>query len=112
MSKVGRPKGIPKTGGRRPGAPNRVTKELKQWLTALIEENQETFKENLSKLEPEKHVQIMERLFAYLIPKPQSLDLQIEYRELERLLAHTPEAYIERISAKIIELNTKNVSHE
>jgi len=108
MAKVGRKPGTPKTGGRQPGSQNRVTSEMKAWLTEIIEDNKPQFVENLKKLEPEKHVQIVEKLLAYIVPKPQNLDIQIEYRELERLLERTPEQYIERISARLIELNTLN----
>lgn len=94
--------------GRPLGQKNKVTSELKAWLTEVIDENQDKFRENLSKLEPEKHVQIIEKLFAYVLPKPQSIDLKLEYMELERLLKQTPEQYIERISAKILQLNHEN----
>jgi hypothetical protein len=108
MSKRGRPIGIPKTGGRQPGSGNKVTTELKHWITELIEDNKPQFVENLKKLEPEKHVQIMERLMAYIVPKPQNIDLQIEYRLLEQLLERTPEQYIEKLYTKIIHLNALN----
>ena len=108
MAKVGRKPGTPKTGGRQPGSQNRVTSEMKAWLTEIIEENKPQFVDNLKKLEPDKHVQVIEKLMAYIVPKPQNMDIKIEYMELERLLAQTPEEYIEKITAKIIELNTLN----
>jgi regulator of sirC expression with transglutaminase-like and TPR domain len=97
-----------KTGGRTKGVPNKVTQELRQWLQTLIDGQREQFERDLQAVEPEKRLQVLERLLAYILPKPQSLDIAIEYRELERLLERTPEQYIERISARILELNTIN----
>lgn len=108
MAKPGRKPGTPKTGGRKQGSQNKVTSELKNWISDLIEANQKTFERNLRKLEPEKHVQIIEKLLAYVVPKPQNLDLSIEYRELAALLERTPEQYIERITLKLIELHSIN----
>jgi len=34
----GRPKGIPKTGGRKPGSPNRVTVEVRAAAAALVDD--------------------------------------------------------------------------
>jgi hypothetical protein len=112
IKKRGRKPGTPKTGGRQPGSPNKVTSEIKEWLTTLINENKPQFEKNLKNLEPEKHVQLIEKLLAYIVPKPQNLDIQIEYRELERLLERTPEKYIEKISAKLIELNILNTLND
>jgi hypothetical protein len=108
MAKRGRKTGTPKTGGRQPGSQNKISGEIKSWLNSIIKENKPLFKENLKKLEPDKHVQAIEKLLAYFVAKPQNLDIQIEYMELERLLERTPEQYIEKITAKIIELNTLN----
>jgi regulator of sirC expression with transglutaminase-like and TPR domain len=106
--KRGRKPGTPKTGGRQPGSQNQLTRELKTWLQNVIDNNRQQFETDLQAVEPEKRLQVFERLLAYILPKPQSLDIAIEYRELERLLERTPDTYIEKISAKILELNTKN----
>jgi len=108
MAKVGRKPGTPKTGGRQQGSQNKISGGLKQWLSNIIEDNKTQFEDNLKKLEPEKHVQIIEKLLAFIVAKPQNLDIQIEYRELERLLERTPEQYIEKMTARLIELNTLN----
>jgi regulator of sirC expression with transglutaminase-like and TPR domain len=108
MTKVGRKPGTTKTGGRQPGSQNKVTRELKEWLQKVVDDNKEQFEADLQAVEPEKRLAVMERLLSYLVPKPQNLDIQIEYRELERLLERTPEAYIEKITAKLIHLNNTN----
>lgn len=112
MTKRGRKPGTPKTGGRQQGSQNKVTSELKQWLKKVVDDNREQFEADLQVVEPEKRLAVLERLLSYLVPKPQNFDIQIEYRELERLLERTPEAYIERITAKIIHLNNLNNEQE
>ena len=37
MGKVGRPKGQPKTGGRKPGTPNKVTRNARAQIGALLD---------------------------------------------------------------------------
>lgn len=114
--KPGRPKGLPKTGGRQPGSPNKTTRELKQWLETLINNNRENAMAAMEKLAREdsgKFLQVYERLLAYIIPRAQTtLDVKMEYIELQRLLEKTPEQYLEAITAKLIELNTKNNTDE
>lgn len=36
---MSRPKGTPKTGGRKAGTPNKVTQDAREWLTQLVEGN-------------------------------------------------------------------------
>ena len=108
MAKRGRKTGTQKTGGRQPGSQNKVSAELKTWISSIIEDNKGRFVENLAKVEPEKHIAIIEKLMAYIVAKPQNIDITMEYRELEALLEKTPAQYIERITMKLIELNAKN----
>jgi hypothetical protein len=110
--KRGRKPGTPKTGGRQPGTGNKVTSEMKTWLQMVVNENKEQFIEDLAAVEPEKRLHILEKLISYLVPKPQDIALQLEYRHLERLLHETPEQYIEQISQKLIELNINSKEHE
>lgn len=112
MTKRGRKPGTPKTGGRQPGSQNKLTRELKQWLQKVVDENKPQFEADLQAVEPEKRLAVMERLISYLVAKPQNLDIQIEYRELERLLERTPETYIERITAKLVHLNNLNMEEQ
>ena len=37
----GKPKGSPKTGGRQPGTPNKITKEFRETVKQLLEDNAE-----------------------------------------------------------------------
>ena len=103
-----------KTGGRVQGTPNRLTSELKEWITDLINDNKEQFTSDLQEVDPEKRLAILERLFQYVLPKQQSISieaqLQAEYRELRVLLENAPEDAIDKITERI--LNLKNQSNE
>jgi hypothetical protein len=110
--KRGRKPGTPKTGGRQPGTGNKITTELRQWLQTLLQDNRGQFEEDLATVEPEKRLAILEKLLSYVLPKPQDIALQLEYKHLERLLQETPEQYIEQISQKLIELNLNSKNDE
>ncbi len=94
--------------GRPPGIPNKKTNELRQWVLNIIDGNRSQFETDLQSLEPHQRISIIEKLLSYCLPKPQNLDLSIEYRELERLLKSSPDEYIERIATRVLTLNQKS----
>ena len=94
--------------GRPKGIPNKKTTELREWVQNIIDGNRQQFESDLQSLEPHQRISMIEKLIAYVLPKPQNLDLSIEYKELERLLRSTPDQYIEKITAKILTLNSTN----
>jgi len=64
-------------------------------------------------IDPKDRLVIIERLMQYTIPKMQSIDASVqiaeEYKQLERLLQSAPDAAVEKIVNKVIELsNQKN----
>ena len=66
--KVGRPKGIPKTGGRKPGTPNKISSQVREILseTTFDYYASEQFQKDLSMLEPK-----------YVAPQLQSTTLDV-----------------------------------
>ena len=105
-------KGSGKTGGRKKGSVNIITKNMKEWIAQMIDDNRLQFEANLRTLEPAQHVAAIEKLMSYIVAKPQNVDISMEYRHLETLLERTPEKYIEQITLKLIELNSKNSDNE
>lgn len=77
--KVGRPKGIPKTGGRKPGTPNKISLQVRGILaeTTFDYYASEQFQEDLSMLEPKDRIQAMERFTKYVAPQLQSTTLDV-----------------------------------
>lgn len=74
---MARPKGTPKTGGRKKGTPNRTTKMMRQWLTNFVRKNRRTMQSDLDALEPKDRLIILEKLMGYVIPKQQAVKAEI-----------------------------------
>ena len=106
-------KGI-KTGGRMQGVPNHSTTDLKRWVKNLLETNQATFEADLMAVEPVQRLQTLERLLKFVIAQPKELDpeiaIQLEYAEMERLLATANDEVIEKLATKLLTL--KKSDHE
>lgn len=67
----------PKTGGRKKGTPNKITKDLRGWLAELINSNRATIKRDLRQLDSEKRLVILEKLMQYVVPKQQAIKTEI-----------------------------------
>jgi hypothetical protein len=112
-----RKKGTPKTGGRTRGQPNRVSSDLREFVTELLNDNRQTIKDDLRKVaDPAQRLSILEKYLQYSLPKLQSVDVtaqieaqvNAEYVALENLLQSAPDEVVQRIADKVIELsNTK-----
>jgi hypothetical protein len=100
--------------GRPLGAKNRVNAELREWVLQTVNDNREQFLKDLQAVEPEKRLLIIEKLISFVLPKPQSIevDLSAEYRHLERLLQNSPDEYIEKVTEKLLKLNLKANENE
>lgn len=61
-------KGI-KTGGRKAGTPNRLTKELRQVLKDIIYDELQNLPDTLDGLEPKDRVELVIKLMSYTLPK-------------------------------------------
>lgn len=59
--------------GRPKGTPNKVTTELRQWISELLDENREQFKTDLLAVEPDKRLAVLEKLMQYVLPKAQQV---------------------------------------
>jgi hypothetical protein len=75
---AGRPKGIPKTGGRKPGAVNKSTKEFRDTVSALLSKNSANVELWLSQVAeghgdvkpaPEKALDLLAKLAEFAAPK-------------------------------------------
>lgn len=64
-------------GGRQKGTPNKVTKERRELISAFLDENWESFKENYRKASPAMQLNIYMEMIPYTTPKMQS----VEYKE-------------------------------
>jgi hypothetical protein len=58
-----------KTGGREAGTPNHITKELKESLKVVLENEVQKLPGLLETIKPEKRVEIIARLLPLVIPR-------------------------------------------
>lgn len=86
---MARPKGIPKTGGRKKGTPNRSTDELRNLLQSFINTNMETLQTDYDKLEPKDRLNFINSLLRHVLPAP--------LQELERLTDEQLDELINRL---------------
>lgn len=66
---MARPKGTPKTGGRKKGTPNKTTAQIKELVVKLVGDNIDTFAEEFEKLDAGDKIGLIKNLLPYVIPK-------------------------------------------
>ena len=60
---------INKSGGRMKGTPNKVTSQLREKISLLLENQFETFETELNNMKPKDKFEILVKLIPYVIPK-------------------------------------------
>ena len=68
--------------GRPKGTPNKITADMRGWLTAVIDKNRKQTEKDLKRLEPKDRLQILEKLMQYVIPKQQAVSADIDFGRL------------------------------
>jgi hypothetical protein len=85
-------------GGRPKGAKDKATRELRDWVQRFLERKTYDLEKSWKELKPEQKFALFEKLLAYTLPKPQTIDLNID---LERL----SEEQLDQIINKLINSN-------
>jgi hypothetical protein len=62
-------------GGRPKGKPNKVTIELRQWITNFLEDNLEQLQKDWKTLEPKDRILLFEKLLKYTLPTLQATSI-------------------------------------
>jgi hypothetical protein len=71
---TGKPNGRPK------GSSNKVTADLRKWITLLLEYNKEQFIRDLQAVSPEQRLSIYVKLVSYAVPRMEWADYgPVEY---------------------------------
>jgi len=70
-----------KTGGRKKGTPNRLTKELRTVLKDVLHNELENLVSNLDALEPKERLEVIVKLIPFVLPKIET----VHYKENEPL---------------------------
>ena len=105
-------KGGNKTGGRKKGTPNKVNRDMKEWVLDVLNASQDAFVQNLAQTEPKDFCKVFLSLMGYVMPKMVAVSaeemLKAEYSELEALFNRLPDEAIEKIAEKVFTLEDKS----
>ena len=69
---MGKQKGQQKTGGREKGTPNKTTRDVREFLFTVIQNNMQQLETDLLKLEPKERWQTISGLFPYIVTKKEN----------------------------------------
>jgi hypothetical protein len=69
-------------GGRPKGSPNRVTGELREWISNFISNNKDLIQQDFNTLDPKDRIMIFEKLLKYALPALQSTSLSTDFEKL------------------------------
>jgi hypothetical protein len=69
-------------GGRPKGAGNKVTTQLRETITAFLDENFEKVKEDFSALKPGERIRMYIELLQFGVPKLQSVQVETDFDRL------------------------------
>ena len=65
--------------GRPKGKPNKITQDVRQWLSTVIDKNRRQMERDLKALEPKERLQMLEKLMQYVIPKQQAVSAEVDF---------------------------------
>lgn len=85
-------------GGRPKGSGNKVKTQLRETITAFLDENFEKVKDDFSKLKPGERIRMYLELLQYGVPKLQSVQIETEF---DNLTDEQLQEIVDRLTAKI-----------
>lgn len=68
--------------GRKPGTPNKVTKDLRKWINGFIESQTDQIQRDWQQLEPKDRIILFERLLKYSLPTLQATSLTTDFEKM------------------------------
>jgi len=71
-----------KFGGRKKGTPNKVTVNIRDWLSKLIDKNRFQIEKDIKALEPKERLMVLEKFMQYTVPKMQSIQTTVDFNQL------------------------------
>ncbi len=70
-----------KTGGRKKGTPNKLTREVRESLSAIIDNELEQLPEWLEQLDTKDRLDVLCKLLPYVLPKLRQTELSLSRNE-------------------------------
>lgn len=95
---MARPKGLPKTGGRQRGTPNKVTRSVREALRTFVEGNVDKMDdlfERVAKEDPAKAMDLLLRASEFCAPKLARTDVNHGGKTLEELICEAGREFAE-----------------
>jgi len=83
---MSRPAGLPKTGGRQKGTPNRKTLDLSEAISASGLSLPDRLMELLPSLEPEREAQVILKLMEFIYPKKRAVEVKETPRDTHDMI--------------------------
>lgn len=69
-------------GGRKAGTPNKATATTREWIQMLLEENQDSIREDLKKMSAKDRVNALLSLIPYVTPKQMATTANVAIERL------------------------------
>lgn len=88
--------------GRKPGTPNKATKDLRQWINRFIDSQTEQIQKDWQQLEPKDRIVMFERLLKYALPTLQATSLTTDLEKLS-------DEDLDRIVNEILKSSNENL---
>lgn len=90
-------------GGRQKGTPNKVTANVKEWLSTLIDKNRKQIEKDIKALKPRERLAIIEKFMQYVVPKQQAVSTNVNF---ERLTDSQLDTLIDELTKEVEDENT------
>ena len=68
--------------GRPKGSKNKVTTEVRDWISKVIDKQRPQLEKDLRLLEPAERWRIIEKLMSYVVPKMQAVEANVNLNKL------------------------------
>ncbi|MBP3253279.1 MAG: hypothetical protein J6M30_02080 [Bacteroidales bacterium] len=98
-----------KTGGRKKGTPNKVTKDIKSWIEKIINDNFQQIQADLSAMKPDERFKAIVSLLPYVIPKQQSVSIEAQIEAEMKAINKALETADDEVLSKIADKMLKNI---
>jgi len=87
-----------KTGGRKSGTPNKITKDLRERVNDFLSDNWDNLQDDFEQLEPKERVNFYEKLLQYGLPKMQHTQLASDFQPTITGITFVDEIFPEEIT--------------
>ena len=68
--------------GRPKGSKNKVTTEVRDWISKVIDKQRPQLEKDLKLLEPAERWRIIEKLMSYVVPKMQAVEANVNLNKI------------------------------